>query len=202
MCAGNDEPDVLATVTPPLAGFRLIAWIPSVDVAPQDGVHDHPGGPAPAWGGYRPVFDVDTERWRAHTSDTELVRRASDGRWGIYAPERVSWRAVQIARDAHRDGRLALLSGLLPGEILAAMTPGATREDAEWAQNLWAARLAGTTVEFEAGARALLHAMGEVRALVAVRRAVAARHAAHLQVAADNDDCVLVRTPQGDGDMP
>jgi hypothetical protein len=114
----------------------LVRWIgPIAEIALQregecDGwrggsQHDHPGGPAPVWGGYRPGLRSDivshTDWWRmsdeagddlsaypygdvwsAHMGVSHL-RRDTDG-WYVQAPMRLAGRCVRIAEDALRDG--------------------------------------------------------------------------------------------------
>lgn len=118
---------------------RLIGPIPASYCSPvEEGVFAHPGGPAPAWGGYSPlqvdvplswlspeIQDLVTQPgtcwgsegqslrgtlFQAHTTDTLLVL-AADG-WYVAAPARPCRRAIVIGLDALRAGA-PLPSGLL-----------------------------------------------------------------------------------------
>lgn len=104
----------------------------------------HPGGPAPKWGGYRPVrgdmawheFCDRAEsqrtltdfgaRWRPHSSEstTELVYGPEGWLVSRPDPDRVCQRAVTIARDAVRELVAHLLGiGIRQEEIDAALAP-------------------------------------------------------------------------------
>lgn len=106
--------------------MRLIGPIPRSYCPPSEGEpYAHPGGPAPQFGGYRPVpyaaplawlspeFRELAERgrlYRAHTTDTALVL-CPDG-WYVAAPDRPTRRAVTIAADMLR------VLGEIPGGLL------------------------------------------------------------------------------------
>lgn len=125
---------------------RLIGPIISSWTGPsEDDVFAHPGGPCPAWGGYRPlpvevplswlapdVQEIVTQPgtcwgsegrslrgdlYRAHTTDTLLIR-ASDG-WYVACPARPCRRAVTIGVEALYD-RHPLPGGLLSEEVAEA----------------------------------------------------------------------------------
>lgn len=82
---------------------------------------EHPGGPAPALGGYLPVKGDDGE-WRAHTAETPL--RYVEGQWWVGAPaERATQRAVVLLREADRQG-VALTGNFNPAEQLVARLGG------------------------------------------------------------------------------
>lgn len=111
---------------------RLIGPVPSHYSGPTEGdVFAHPGGPCPAWGGYRPVpVDVPLSwlsagiqelvtqpgtcwgsegrslrgsLYRPHNSDSStLLIHATDG-WYIACPARPTRRGVSIALDCLRE---------------------------------------------------------------------------------------------------
>jgi hypothetical protein len=91
--------------------IRQIGPIPSRTLEPTDpgDPYRHSGGPAPIWGGYRPIqapyygpYGM-CGQWTAHTSPTRLWLR--DGQWFIEAPHRKSRRVTQICMQAMQDGR-------------------------------------------------------------------------------------------------
>lgn len=125
---------------------RLIGPIPaSYRPRVEDNAFTHPGGPAPAWGGYSPLPVFVPLSWlsaevqalvtqpgtcwgsegrslrgaiyRAHTTDTLLVL-AYDG-WYVGAPARPCRRAVTIAVEALKDGA-KVPTGLLVEEVTEA----------------------------------------------------------------------------------
>jgi hypothetical protein len=83
--------------------IRQIGPIPSRTLEPTDpdDPYRHSGGPAPIWGGYRPIRVGG--QWTAHTSSTRLWLR--DGAWFVEAPLRKSRRVVGICVQALQDGR-------------------------------------------------------------------------------------------------
>jgi hypothetical protein len=135
---------LIATHTQPV---RWIGPIPEMyrdETAPDD-PWAHPGGPAPAWGGYSPVpveltaeeweaADADAlarvRLWRAQTSPTRLLRTERE-EWYVEAPRRHSRRCVEIAIRAiwdGRDEREILALGISRSEIDAARRECAVRE--------------------------------------------------------------------------
>lgn len=119
---------------------RLIGPIPEHHIPATGEPFAHPGGPAPAWGGYAPIrIDASPELlrpdiaelaatlpgatvWRAHTTDTILLRVApghTAAAWYVACPARDTRRAVDIARDAQRDGWSVADLGLTEGEMAA-----------------------------------------------------------------------------------
>lgn len=109
--------------------MRLIGPIPASYCSPSpEEPFAHPGGPTPAWGGYRAVpvvappellrpevADLLTRGrlYSALTTGTALVL-AHDG-WYIAAPDRPTRRAITVAVDALHDGG-EIPGGLLPVE--------------------------------------------------------------------------------------
>jgi hypothetical protein len=111
-------------------GIRWIGPIPEILVPGREDcdLWYHPGGPAPAWGGYCPIpegtvswhsrWGWETDRWTAHTCDTRL-RRTKHG-WYVEAPIRRANRCLVIAEDALRAGRTRdqmMALGIYPEEI-------------------------------------------------------------------------------------
>ena len=100
---------------------RLIGPIPEIHRPASGEPFAHPGGPAPAWGGYAPIrIDAPLSAlradiaelaathpgatvWRAHTTDTILLRVApghAAAVWYVLAPARDTARAVAIGLGA------------------------------------------------------------------------------------------------------
>ena len=116
---------------------RLIGPIPERTIPATGEPFAHPGGPAPAWGGYAPIridCRADLLRsdiaelaatlpgatvWRAHTSGTILLRVApghAAATWYVACPARDTARAVSIGVDAIRDAGTSDGLGLTAAE--------------------------------------------------------------------------------------
>ena len=138
---GMRRPPVGRPNAPSTPGSRWIGPIPSVDLEDDDddAAYYHPGGPAPAWGGYRPVpvhmtwgaFKAAAAAevaaivaWKAHTTETRLALTVEG--WYVEAPDdRASYRCTRIAIGAIQDGRSdteILALGISAAEIDSART--------------------------------------------------------------------------------
>jgi hypothetical protein len=86
--------------------IRQIGPIPSRTLEPTDPAdpYRHSGGPAPIWGGYRPIRVGG--QWTAHTTSTRLWLR--DDMWFVEAPHRKSSRVIQICMQALQDARTSV----------------------------------------------------------------------------------------------